>query len=379
MNPNTEFHKIFPMAEWQNTSRPWTEKSLGGAVIAGESLKSILDLASKEEKNDWNNLTMSYAPIPGSKPLRSQIAKLYPGLSPENIVVFSGAQEAINALYSVLLTTKNSTVLGLTPCYSPLNNCAKAYGGILQELPLKLDIDNRWQLDIEKLLTQLEEQKPNILTVNFPHNPTGYLPTPLEWDSITEACAKNKVTLISDEVFRGLEFSQSPQIEPACLKIPHSFSLRSISKAFGGQALRIGWVATQRKEDIEKLTTVKRYFSVCPSALDDFLATILLRNRAHILKKNNRKLHDQSQILKDMFSDCPLLNIPLPAAGPVCFPNLENTSDAQEFCLNFLKETGLRLEPGFSFGPHFSSHFRLSIGGDNLEKNLGLLKKFIKK
>ena len=51
-----------------------------------------------------------------------------------------------------------------------------------------------------------------IIIVNFPHNPTGYVPLINEWLELIETCKKNNIYLFSDEMYCNLFFQKQRTI-----------------------------------------------------------------------------------------------------------------------------------------------------------------------
>ena len=58
-----------------------------------------------------------------------------------------------------------------------------------------------WELDLEAL-DRLFEKPVRLLVINFPHNPTGFLPSREELDAVVEKCRAHGTWLFSDEMYR---------------------------------------------------------------------------------------------------------------------------------------------------------------------------------
>ena len=55
-----------------------------------------------------------------------------------------------------------------------------------------------------------------MVVVNAPHNPTGWLPSHEEWREIVDACRAAGTHLFSDEMYRMLELEPADRLAPAC-------------------------------------------------------------------------------------------------------------------------------------------------------------------
>jgi len=364
------------MFNWQRDMGPKTEKSLSGASLSNWTVQKILNLASEDIKSKWSDLAMQYASIGGGEKLKVQISSQYENISPENIVVFSGAQEALTCAYLTLLDS-SSEVVGLTPSYSPMNLACKKTGASLVEQPLTFT-DQNWHLDFNQL-NQKISNKINLLVVNFPHNPTGFIPNLKDWQLVIKQAESKGCRVLCDEVFKGLEYSKEVALPSLCDLSEQGVSVGSMAKSYGCPSLRIGWVATQDKALVEKLLIVKRYFSICSSLLDEFLATIMIENKEIVLSENTQFIKERYDDLKENFN--PHLNNKIffsdLKAGLVLFPQLTNGTDAVSFCTNFLNESGFRLEPGLCFGKEYKSHFRIGLGGKDFSEGIESLRSYL--
>jgi len=366
------------MEDWRKKTSGLTKSSLGGASLSLWDIKSILDLATPEEVSAWHSLKMQYSALGGGAALKQSISEHYSNLSTDNIVVFSGAAEALTCLYLSLLT-KDSKALALTPYYAPMNLAIQNIGAHISEHSLQF-LNNKWQLNFpdfnKKITTGLD-----LLVVNFPHNPTGFIPKRSNFESMINKAQTAGTWVICDEVFKGLELNKDNAIPPVCDLYERGVSVGSLSKAYGCPAARIGWIATHDKDLIEKLLTVKRYFSICASQFDEFIATIMIKNKETVLSKNKEFIQKNLHILTSEYLPelSTWLNFSPLSAGLVMFPELKINENSEQFCTNFLKESGCRLEPGSCFGEQHNKYFRLGLGSNKFSEGLHELKYFLGK
>lgn len=54
-----------------------------------------------------------------------------------------------------------------------------------------------------------------MVVVNFPHNPTGFIPTLAEFNEIVELCRQRGAYLFCDEMYRLLEFDTAHRLPAA--------------------------------------------------------------------------------------------------------------------------------------------------------------------
>ena len=101
------------------------------------------------------------------------INKLYSKINANEAIVFSGAEEAIFVLMNVLLSKENHIIVQY-PAYQSLYEIANAIG--CKVTKWLMDDENQWKLDLKFLESNITPST-KCIVINFPHNPTGYLPT----------------------------------------------------------------------------------------------------------------------------------------------------------------------------------------------------------
>ncbi len=88
----------------------------------------IIEMASPADKDLWNNLRLGYTDSKGTLTLRQQISDtLYPALTAENVLCFSGAEEGIFCALQTVCAAGDHVIV-LTPCYQSLLEIPKHVG-----------------------------------------------------------------------------------------------------------------------------------------------------------------------------------------------------------------------------------------------------------
>ena len=90
-------------------------------------MSELLALADDETRALWDGLTLGYAESTGHPLLRREIAALYDGLEPDDVLVFAGAEEGIFCLVNVLLGPGDHAVV-TWPGYQSLYEIGRATG-----------------------------------------------------------------------------------------------------------------------------------------------------------------------------------------------------------------------------------------------------------
>lgn len=346
---------------------------LGSSDAETHNLSELLAMADVQCLHLWQNLKMSYTETHGLPLLREEISRLYTKQAPDNILVFSGAEEAIYITMRVLLQA-NDEVVVLTPCYQSLTDVAKAIGAKVIEFSLDW-IGTAWGFDLARFKQTLTA-KTKLVVINFPHNPTGFHPDKMMFNEIISSVKQWGIHLFSDEVYRLSEQNSRDTLPNAADCYDKALSLSVMSKAFGLPGLRIGWLAAQDKALLAQLANYKNYTTICNSAPSELLSVIALRNKQEILNRNIGIAKHNLALLDKFFSRHGAAYAWYrPKAGFVSFPRLKLAIDIVDYAEKFISEEGVIIAPGTLFN-NFTNHFRLGFSRGNLPEVLERLERF---
>jgi aspartate/methionine/tyrosine aminotransferase len=336
----------------------------------------IGDLLAIEEgaAEKFQQVWLGYTESPGSPALRAEICNLYETIRPDEILVHSGAEEAI-FLFMFAVFQEYDHVIVHSPGYQSLASVARAAGCDVS--PWQAREENGWALDLDEL-RHLMRRNTRAIIINTPHNPTGYLMSLQDYESVHKFAQENNLLLFSDEVYRESEYEQAARLPAGCDFGDHAISLGVTSKTYGLPGLRIGWIATKNKRIYEKMASLKDYTTICNSAPSEFLAEVALRNRAKFVERNLGIIKANLAVMDDFFvrhSD--RFSWIRPDAGSMAFPRLLK-GDIEEFCEQLVNEAGVLLLPG-SMYDDAQNHFRLGLGRKNLPQAVQKLEMYLSK
>ena len=341
---------------------------LSSSDCDGYSMNYVLDLASSEEKERWDTLTLGYTETVGSEPLRTAIQQHYTTIGLDEIVV-SSPGEANFVLMNVLLHAGDH-VICMSPMYQSLYQVAKDLGCAVSFWQASTD-NNQWYYDpadLKKLITS----NTKLIVINFPHNPTGFNPSLDDYEEIIEIARQSGVTLFSDEMYRFLNHD-GHALPSACDLYENAVSLWGTAKTFGLAGLRLGWLTSKNKALLKKVESFKDYLSICNSAASEILATIALNNIDQFVIPNVDKIKANILLFEQFHHRHPaFFDFLKPNSGSTAFIKLKIKETAMDFAENLVKETGIMLLPSeaFEFG---SRHARIGFGRRNMRQALDLL------
>lgn len=339
-----------------------------------ESMK-LRDLLALEPgaAEKFESLWLGYTESLGNPELRQTIATVYEHITADQVLVHAGAEEAIFNFMNVALRPGDQVIVH-APYYQSLGEVAQSIGAEVSEW--QGDPDRAWELDLEVLKTTLTDRT-KVVVVNFPHNPTGFLP---RLDFVRELSAlseRHGFIIFSDEVYRGLELDPSDRLPGLTDMNDRAVSLGVMSKTYGLAGLRIGWIATRNDRLFSELAAFKDYTTICNSAPSEFLATLALRKAEVIVERNLQIIRKNIDRLDTFFESHPdLFSWYKPRAGSVAFPALRKGT-VDKFCTDLVKKAGVLLLPGTLYG-NDSNSFRVGFGRKNLPEALQIFEEYLR-
>jgi aspartate/methionine/tyrosine aminotransferase len=280
------------------------------------SLADLLGLAEPGDRQAFEHLWLGYVPTFGGEALRTAVASTYSSVSPDNVLAFAGGGEAIYVALHALLGSDDHAIV-VTPTYQSLETVTLSLCSVTG---IALDADKGWKLDLNQVRDRI---KPNtkLIAINFPNNPTGGLPSPAEFDELIKICREHGLWLLSDEVYRLIERSPSLRLPAAADGYERGLSISVVSKVYGLPGLRIGWIAAQDRDLLERMERIKHYLSICNSGPGEALAVIALKAREQILDRNRALVNANLKCVGEFFSGFPeLFEWETPDAGTVAYP-----------------------------------------------------------
>ena len=208
--------------------------------------------------------TLNRYPDSEAKTLKKIISKNL-RLTPENILFGNGSDELIY----YLITVFGGPVLYPVPTFSMYGIISQALGEKRIEVPL----DDEFDLDTDRILPLIKKEKPGIIFLSSPNNPTGNC---FSADRILKIVESTSLVVI-DEAYQP--FSSEKGFLPMLNDYKNLVILRTLSK-IGFAGLRVGFMIAGR-EIINEVNKVRLPFNI--NSLSQAAAAALLQN-THTIK-----------------------------------------------------------------------------------------------
>ena len=127
------------------------------------------------------------------------------------------------------------------------------------------------------------------------------------------------------------------------------------------------------------MASFKDFTTLCSSGPSEFLTILALRHKDFILERNLGIIRSNLRLLESFFDRYPgRFSWIRPKAGPLVFPGVLFTDDAEAFCLDLVEKKGVLLAPGNMFN-YDNNHVRIGFGRKNMPEALSRLEKYLEK
>ena len=194
---------------------------------------------------------LAYSHSAGILSFRKKLVEYYKrfniNVTEDEIIVTNGGSEGILFAFNACLDPGDEVIIP-EPFYANYNGFAVTSGAIVK--PIISKIDNGFALppieEFEKAITQ----KTKAIMICNPNNPTGYLYSKEELETLAEIVKKHDLFLFSDEVYREFAYDNNQVYSVMHLKgiEQNVVLLDSVSKRYSACGARIGMFVTKNKE-----------------------------------------------------------------------------------------------------------------------------------
>jgi len=200
---------------------------------------------------NFNLKVIEYSHSAGILSYRQRLCEYYAKhdiyITPDDIIIAAGGSEAILFAFQTCLNPEDEIIIP-EPFYANYNGFAVSAGVTVK--PIISDIKDGFALppisEFEKLITP----KTKAIMICNPSNPTGYLYSREELESLKEIVKRYDLYLMADEVYREFCYDGTTHFSVMNLKgiEDNVILIDSVSKRYSACGVRIGAMISRNKE-----------------------------------------------------------------------------------------------------------------------------------
>ena len=287
-----------------------------GNIECNLTESSFADTTLQDLGLSLEDLVLCYGSHTGKTELREFLASESQGLSAKDFLITAGAASAL-FIVSTSLLKPGDRLLVAKPNYATNIETPRAIGAEIDFLNLKFE--DGFRLSIDRLKEQLTP-KTKLVSLTFPHNPTGSHLSAVELQDIVKLVESSNALLLFDETYRELSFREI--LNPAAELSSKVISVSSLSKTYGLPGIRIGWLACRDTALHETFLAAKEQISICNSVVDEEIGLKFLEKKKTRLPVIHEKIRFHFEILKNWMTSQKDMEWVEPSGGVICFPRI---------------------------------------------------------
>ena len=303
-----------------------------------------------------------YAPSPGLPELRDTIAKYMSrtrGLNykPEEVVITPGGKPVMFFVILALIN-KGDEVIYPNPGFPIYESMINFVGG--KAVPIQLCEDKNFAFDPEEL-RKLVTDKTKLLILNTPQNPTGGILTKSDIEKIAEIIRDKDIMVLSDEIYSRLIFEG----EHFSIAQVNGFKDRTIildgySKYYAMTGWRIGY-AMGDAGFLKTMQIIGVVQTISVNTMVQMASEFALRNCDARVREIADLFSRRVASAYEAFSAIPGIRTIRPGGSFYLFLDVLGTGmDGTDFAVRMLRDAGVVVIPGDSFGPHCGGYVRIA-------------------
>lgn len=198
---------------------------------------------------------LEYSHSAGNESYRRKLVQYYKKAGIEvdhtQIIVTTGGSEAILFGFMSCLDPGDEVIIP-EPFYANYNGFAVAAG--IKVVPVTSHIESGFALPPISAFEELVTPKTKAILICNPNNPTGYLYSPEEMETLKQIVQKHNLYLFSDEAYREFSYTVDPVSAMQLTGIEdHVVLMDTISKRYSACGGRIGALVTKNKQVLDSV------------------------------------------------------------------------------------------------------------------------------
>lgn len=333
----------------------------GGEPKSKAPIDAVVNCATQLNTGD-----VKYAPADGINDLKKAIIRYMEDhyhhvVSPNQVVVSSGAKQSIMVLLYAILEPKDEVIFP-APYWVSYPEMVKLAGGVPVVITPE---DGSFQPTVEEVAGVIGSYTKAII-LNSPNNPCGVMYSKEFIAEMVSLCEKKGLYLVMDDLYNRLVFDgKTPPncYEFARTKSDHSklIVVQGVSKMYAMTGFRIGW-AIVNPEVAEAMTNIQSHQTSGPATPSQWAAVGALNGVQSTIESLRLTLENNRNVMVRRLQAFEGVKVNKPDGTFYCFPDFSaferNSQKLAEFLLEKVRVVTV---PGKEFG--MEGHLRLSFCG----------------
>ncbi|MFG6528418.1 MULTISPECIES: pyridoxal phosphate-dependent aminotransferase [unclassified Sulfitobacter] len=318
---------------------------------------------------------LGYTVALGLPALRARIAQMYGewynvDLDPARVVITPGSSGGFLLAFTALFDSGDRVGIG-APGYPSYRQILRALG--MQPVDLPAAPENRYQ----PIAADFAGQDLHGLLVASPANPSGTMLDRPALTALTDACAANDMSFISDEIYHGIEYDK--KAVTALEVTDDCYVINSFSKYFSMTGWRVGWMVVP-EDQVRVVERIAQNMFICAPHASQ-IAALAAMDCDDELQANLAVYRRNRDLMITGLQEAGFTDIAPPDGAFYVYADVSRfTDDSRAFAAEILEKAGVAVTPGLDFDPargHKTLRFSYARSTADMEEGIARLKAFM--
>lgn len=221
--------------------------------------------------------------------------------------------------------------------------------------------NGRWFLDVDGLIAAVTDRT-RLIYVNSPCNPSGWVMTPEQQMQLLDFCRARNILLLADEVYHRLVFEGD--VAPSFLSIARDddplIVVNGFSKSWAMTGWRLGWMVVPANR-LEQFMVMAQCFTTGAPTFIQAGGIAALQDGEPLVRELREQYRAGRELVMQRLGAHPRIEVLRPEGAFYAFPRIKGLSDSLAFAQTLVEQENVGVAPGYTFGPGFDGHIRLSF------------------
>jgi aspartate/methionine/tyrosine aminotransferase len=290
-------------------------------------------------------------------------------IDPERITVPGAAMLSIVTALQCVVETGDNIVI-VAPVWPNIFHAAQIAGAEVRLVRLDEDWEaGDWKLDLDKLFAECDARTKAIF-ISSPNNPTGWMASGAEQQSILDFARDHGIAIISDEVYGTLTYDGSTHA-PSFLHIADEndavFVINSFSKPWAMTGWRIGWL-THPRNLADAMRILSPASNTGTTTFNQYGALAALTSQGDDFREQLRaRCEANKTVVADFIGRQNRIRWMAPAGAFYGYLQVEGLTDSTAFARELVLRANVGTAPGSAFGlgdPRDEAYVRICFARD---------------
>lgn len=306
-------------------------------------------------------------------------------ITADQILVTNGGKQAVYQAFATIVDVGDEVLLP-SPYWTTYPECIKLAGGI--PVAVFADETQNYLVSIEQL-EAARTPKTKVLLFCSPSNPTGSVYSPEQVKAIGEWALKNKIWIVSDEIYEHLLYdgATAPSLPVLVPELADQMIIvNGVAKTYAMTGWRVGWMIGP-KDVIKAATNLQSHLSSNVSNISQRAAIAALTGDLSAVRKMGEAFNRRRKLIVGLLNEIPGFECPLPEGAFYVYPSVKGVlgktirgktpQTSTELAALILDEVEVAVVPGEAFGPSGYLRFSYALSDEDIIEGIGRIKKLV--